>query len=70
MREYVTCAAPPEGVEDEDAVFNQFCREHCTTRRIARRCDPCVSCLCGGYSCRPATSDEIVKARMGGTFDG
>jgi hypothetical protein len=39
MREYVTCSAPPGGIDEDDPDFNQFCREQCSTRRVARWCD-------------------------------
>jgi hypothetical protein len=49
MREYVTCAAPPEGIDEEAPSFNRFCREQCATRRVARRCEACAACLCGEF---------------------
>ena len=67
MGEFVICAAPKEGVDDgEDSLFKQYCSGECTGRMISFRCDPCQSCLCQGYSCRLATSEEIKKARREG----
>ena len=69
MREYVTCAAPGKGLDEDDPTFNQFCREQCSTRRVALRCEPCAECLCDDYSCRTATVAEIAEAKRKGTLD-
>jgi len=67
MSELVVCAAPGEGIDDEyDPDFRRYCREECSGRHVSPRCDPCTACSCGGYSCRPATFEEIESARHNG----